>query len=420
MQKLSDFLDKYLSPLADKISNNRFLKSIADGVVATMPLTMIAAVFSIIATLPSILPFIPSWSEEVTAALNAPYNYLFGMLALVISYTVAYRHSLQYKMNQMNCGIVSLLCFVMIVGLQSDGTIATSYFGYSGIFTAVLTAIISVEIYRLLIQYKIWIRMPASVPPVVSSTFEQIIPLSVLIGGFYGLSLLCQATTGDMIPALVQSIVTPAIQGSDSIWYQVLIHFFMQLFFWLGLHGWAILAGVMVPIQTTLLAGNVEAAAAGQALPFFTAGGANFVGTWAWFLPLMLIFFCKAKRNKAIGKATLIPGVFGITEPYLFGTPLVLNPILGIPFILYQPVCVAITFACTKFDLMSRSAMTQLAGIPQPFATWISCDGDFRVFLVFAVVCLATFVIWYPFLKVWDKRCLKEEAEMESQAEFEA
>ena len=171
MQKLSDFLDKYLSPLADKISNNRFLKSIADGVVATMPLTMIAAVFSIIATLPSILPFIPSWSEAVTSALNAPSNYLFGMLALVISYTVAYRHSLQYKMNQMNCGIVSLLCFVMIVGLQSDGTIATSYFGYSGIFTAVLTAIISVEVYRLLIQYKIWIRMPASVPPVVSSTF---------------------------------------------------------------------------------------------------------------------------------------------------------------------------------------------------------------------------------------------------------
>ena len=415
MNKFAEFLEKYLTPIAEKMSNNKYLKSVADGVVATMPLTMVAAIFSIIGSLPNILPFLPAWSEDVFAYINAPYNFLFGMLALVISFTVAYRHANVYKLNQMNCGLVSLLCFIMIVGLQKDGSISTIFFGYSGIFTAVFTALISVEIYQFMVKKKLWIKMPATVPPVVSSTFEQITPLLALIVVFYGSSILCQRVTGDMIPVLIQSIVTPAIKGSDSIWYQVLIHFFMQLFFWIGLHGWAVLAGIMIPISTTLLAGNVEAAANSQALPYFTAGGANFVGTWGWFIPLMLLFMCKAKRNKAIGKMTIVPGIFGITEPHLFGTPIVLNPILAIPFIIYQPICVAITFACTKYGLMARSAVSQLAGVPQPFATWICCNGDFRVFLVFAVLCVVTFVIWYPFIKVWDNKCLKEEKEAEAE-----
>lgn len=419
MQKFTDFLDKYLSPAADWLANNRYLKSIADGVVTTMPLTMVAAVFSIIASLPNILPFLPKFSEDVSKALNAPYNFLYAMLALVISYTVANRHAKHYDLHAMNCGIVSMLCFVMIVGLQSDGTVSTSYFGYAGIFTAVLTAILSVEIYRFMIVHKIRIKMPDSVPPMVSNSFETILPLFVLISVFYGLSLCAQATTGKMIPDLVQSVITPAINGSDSIWYQVVIHFFMQLFFWLGMHGWAILAGIMMPIQTALLAGNAEAAAAHQALPFFTAGGANFIGTFHYFLPLMLIFLCKSKRNKAMGKAGLVPGIFGISEPILFGTPITLNPILGIPFILYQPICVAITFAATKYGFMSRSAVAQIAGMPQPFATWLACDGDLRVFLVFLVIAAVCVIIWYPFIKVWDNRCLKEEAVMEAKEKEE-
>lgn len=413
MNKLSEALDKYLSPVADWLSNNRFMKSIADGVVATMPLTMIAAVFSIIGSLPNILPFLPKWSDDVSAAINAPYNFLFGMLALVISFTVAHRHAKHYEMNSMNCGIVSMLCFIMIVGLQKDGSISTAYFGYAGIFTAVLTALLSVEVYHFMISHKMLIKMPDSVPPMVSNTFEEVVPLCVMIGGFYLLSLLSQSVAGKMIPELIQGVVTPAIHGTDSIWYQVLIHFFMQLFFWLGMHGWAILAGIMIPIQTTLLAGNAEAAAAGQALPYFTAGGANFMGTFWWFLPLMLIFCCKSKRNKAIGKAGLIPGIFGISEPLTFGVPIVLNPILGIPFILFHPICVAINFAACKYGFMNRSAVAQIAGVPQPFATWLACDGDLRVFLVFAVICVVTFLIWYPFLKVWDNRCLREEKEME-------
>lgn len=416
MQKFISWLERVLSPIADKLANNRFLKSIADGMVATMPLTMVAALFSIVSSLPAILPFLPAWSPEIQAAITAPYSFLYAMLALVISFTVARCHAKRYDLKEMNCGIVSMLCFIMIAGLQADGSIDTAYFGYNGIFTAVLTALLTVEIYRLMVQRRLWIRMPDSIPPMVSSSFETIIPMFVLIVTFHALSLLCQAATGLMVPALIQSAVTPAIEGSDSVWYQVVYHFFMQLFFWFGMHGWAVLAGVAMPITTALLAGNAEAAAAGQALPFFTAGSVNPMGTFHWFLPLMLIFLCKAKRNRAIGKAGLIPGIFGIGEPLQFGIPIVLNPILGIPYILYQPICVGIIMLVTKFDLMSRSAVN-LASIPQPFAMWLGCNGDLRCFFWFAVLALASVLIWYPFLKVWDNRCLKEEAETAAEVE---
>ncbi|MDQ0360212.1 PTS sugar transporter subunit IIC [Breznakia pachnodae] len=415
MKKFTDFLDKYLSPVADKLSNNRFLKSIADGVIMTMPLTMIAAVFSIINSLPNILPFLPDWSPEVASAIMLPYNLLFGLLALIISFTVAKRHAKYYELNETNCGIVSLICFVLIASPLENNTFDATFFGYAGIFSAVITGLVSVEIYRFLVQRNIKIKMPDSVPPLVSSSFETIVPLFILISVFYLGSLACQEFTGMLIPAWIQQIVTPAIQGGDTITYQVAIHFFMQLFFWLGMHGWAILAGIMMPIQTALLAEQSAAAAAGQALPYITPGGANFMGTFWWFLPIMLIFFCKAKRNKAIGKAGLVPGIFGISEPVTFGTPIVLNPILGIPFILFHPICVAINFGAIKLGFMNASATPQISGVPQPFATWIACDGDLRVFLVFAVILLVTFLIWYPFLKVWDNKCLREEHEMEEQ-----
>lgn len=114
MERFADFLDKYLSPVADKLSNTKFLRAIADGMISTMPLTMIAAIFSILNSLPSIIPFFPAWPENVSNWLLTPYNLLFGVLALVISYTVASRYAKNFKLNETNAGIMSSLLFVIV------------------------------------------------------------------------------------------------------------------------------------------------------------------------------------------------------------------------------------------------------------------------------------------------------------------
>lgn len=410
MEKFANFLDKYLSPIADKMSNIRILRAIADGMIGVMPLTMVAAIFSVINSLPTILPFLPDWSETASSWLLMPYNLLFGVLALIISYTVANRYAKNFDLNQVNAGIMSLILFVIVANCYDGSGFDGTYLGYAGIFTAVIVALTSVKLYALMVKYRITIRMPDSVPPLVSDSFNTMVPMFLEICLYYGISTAVINLTGNCIPAWINVVVMPALQGGDSITYQVLLHLFMQLFFWLGMHGWAILGGIIVPIQTSLLAENAAAAAAGEALPYFTAGGVNMMGTFWWFLPLMYMFLCKSERMKSLGKVTLVPALFGISEPLTFGSPIVLNPILGIPFILFQPIVVGINMAAVKLGFMVRSAVSTVSGIPQPFATWLACDGDFRVFLVFIICVVVCVAIWYPFVVVWDRKCLREEA----------
>ena len=419
MNTLLDKLDKVLSPLADVLSNNKFLRSIADGLVTTMPLTMIAAVFSVLNSLPKILPFLPQWSDEVAAILLTPYNLMFGMLALIISFTVANRHAKNYDLDGVSCGIVSLVCFVMIASVYENMSFTANYFGYAGIFTAVLSALVCVELYHFFIKHNLRIKMPESVPPLVSNAFEAIIPLLLLVSIFLGSSILCVQLTGDLIPRLIQNIVTPAVTGADSVAYQMIYHFFMQLFFWLGMHGWAITAGFSMPISMALQAEQAAAFAAGALpaeLPHITAGGINMVNFF-YFVPIILIVFCKAKRNKAVGKMALIPSIFSISEPMTFGLPIVLNPILGIPFIIYQPIMALINFGAVQLGLLNRSAISGIQGVPQPFSAFVGSHGDVRVFLVFAVMLVVAIAIWYPFLMVWDRKCLREEAMASEQVE---
>lgn len=414
MNNFLDKLDHVLSPVADVLSNNKFLRSIANGLIALMPLTMVAAIFSILEALPKVASFLPQWSEAVDAALLVPYNVIFGLMALIVSFTVAYQHSKNYEdSDSMMNGLLSLLCFVLMASTYENMTFSAQYFGYAGIFAAVLTALLSVELYHFLVKHNLRIKMPDSVPPLVSKSFEALIPLLILVTVFYGGNCLVVSLTGNSIPALIQSLVTPAIKGSDSIWYQAILHFLMQLFFWLGMHGWAITAGFSMPISNALLAEQSAAYAAGTPiaeLPYFTTGGVNMCNVF-YFIPLILMFACKAKRNKAIGKMTFIPTLFNISEPMTFGIPIVLNPILGIPFILYQPIIVSINMAAVKYGFMNRSAMSGIAALPQPFSTFVACYGDFRVFLVFAVMMIVAIAIWYPFLMVWDRKCLREEQE---------
>ena len=417
MQKLMDWLDKVLTPVADALSNNKYLRSISNGLVATMPLTMIASIFYMINSIASLIN--PNLSPETSAALLLPYNVLFGILALVISFTVAFNHAKNYDdLKQLQCGLVSLIVFIIIAAPLENRAFSAAYLGYSGIFTAVLVGLLVVELYHLCIKYRLRIKMPDSVPPLVGDSFEAMIPLVLIMTVFYGGNVLLQNTTGKGIPDLIASIVTPAVNGSDTLGYFMILHFFMQLFFWMGMHGWAICAGFSMPISMQIQAEQAAAYAAG-------ARGADLphIGTGAWsnanimlMIPLLLMFACKAQRNKSVGKMALVPSIFGISEPYTFGTPIVLNPILGIPFILYQPILCAFDWLWIKIGLWTRTTSGGVSGIPAPISTFLA-TGDFRCFITWALDLEIAAVIFYPFIKVWDKKCLKEEEEQKAVAE---
>lgn len=411
MEKIMEKLDALLTPLADLLSNNKFLRSMANGLIGTMPLTMIASIFYLLNNIPAM--FGVAWSDSVSAALLTPYNVLFGVLALAVSFTVAYEHSKNYKeLKTMQSGLVSMVTFIVIAAPYESGSFDGSYLGYGGIFSAVLVALLSVEIFHFLVEHKVRVKMPDVVPPLVADSFEAMIPLFVIMGGFYGLNLLVSSMSGLTIPAWIASVVAPTISGADSWQYQSLYHLLMQLFFWLGMHGWAVTAGFAMPISMAMQAEQAAAYAAGEALPYITTGmwsNANMV----MVVPVALLLFCKAERNRAIGKMALIPSIFGISEPYTFGTPIVLNPILGIPFILYQPLLTIIDYFTIKLGLWPRTAVSSIQGVPMPFNRFL-VTGNWMAFVIFVVEFVLVLALWYPFVKVWDKKCLKEQEEIEA------
>jgi len=412
-----DKLDRVLSPLADVLSNNKYLRSMANGLIAVMPLTMIASIFYLINSIPQIFGI--KFSDEVSSAILLPYNFLFGILGLACSFTIAYEHSKNYKeLKPMLSGLVSMVTFLLIAAPLADGNLSASYLGYAGIFTAIIVALVSVQIFHVLIEHKIRIKMPDAVPPMVSNSFEAMIPLFIILGGFYLLNVFIESTTGQIIPAWIQGAIAPAIKGADSWQYQAILHLLMQLFFWLGMHGWAICAGFSMPIQTTLLSEQVAAYTAGQPLPHITAG------CWNWanmvmVVPIALLLFCKAERNRAIGKLALIPSLFGISEPYQFGVPIVMNPILGIPYVLYQPILVIISYFLVYSGIWPRTAIEANGAIPMPFSAFIA-TGNWMAFIIFPILLALSLAIWYPFVKVWDRKCLKEEMEIKEKEKLAA
>lgn len=418
MKKFEAFLEKLLNPLAGWAANNKVLTAISAGMISIMPFTLIAAVFSIVQSLPNYLPFIPAFSSEVSAALLVPYNFIFGTLSLMVVFMVAYHYAKAYKLHQINCGLVALVTFFIITSdyqseflgpVNIDGT----YFGYNGIFTAILVAIFTVQLYRLILKAGLRIKMPDSVPPLVRDSFEAIIPFALVISAFYGISLIFEGTTGKMIPAFVQSIITPVINVSDGLGFIWIPGVLCQLFWWLGMHGWTLVNAPLMSVTNAKLAEQAAAYAAGQPLPYIIVGGYSF-SPFAYLLPVLLLIFCKAKRNRSVAKMSLIPSLFCITEPYVFGLPIVMNPVLLIPWLTAGCVNNTVAYIAIKLGLMNRAFTAELSTIPTPINTFLT-NGDPRTFIWFIVAAIITSLVWYPFLKIWDKKCCEEERAQEAE-----
>lgn len=162
MSKVLDVIDQKISPIADKLANNRVLKAVANGMMLLMPVTMVASFFSMAQSLASL---VIDLSPEVSAAILMPYNLFFGCLALLVAFTVSYKYSESYGMNSINVAITSVVTFLVVAAPYVDGAMSTKFLGYAGIFTAVLVAILSVELERFLLKHKISIKLPDSVPP---------------------------------------------------------------------------------------------------------------------------------------------------------------------------------------------------------------------------------------------------------------
>ena len=429
MNKLIAFIEKG-KPFFEKLSRNIYLRAIRDGFIAGMPVILFSSIFILIAFVPNSWGF--KWSDEVVAFLMKPYSYSMGILALLLAGTTAksltdsVNRSME-KTNQINYMSTLLAAIVGLLMLAADpieGGFATGFLGTKGLLSAFLAAFVTVAIYKVCVKNNVTIRMPDEVPPNISQVFKDVIPFTLSVVSLYALDLLARHFVGASVAESIGKFFAPLFSAADG-YLGITIIFGAFAFFWfVGIHGPSIVEPAIAAITYANAEVNLNLLQQGMhADKILTSGTQMFIvtmgGTGATLVvPFMFMWLTKSKRNRAIGRASVVPTFFGVNEPILFGAPLVLNPIFFIPFI-FAPIANVWIF---KFFIETLGMNSFTANLPwvTPGPLGIVLGTNFQVlsFILAALLIVVDVVIYYPFLKVYDEQILEEERSGKSNDEL--
>lgn len=429
MNKLIAFIEKG-KPFFEKLSRNIYLRAIRDGFIAGMPVILFSSIFILIAFVPNSWGF--KWSDEVVAFLMKPYSYSMGILAILVAGTTAksltdsVNRSME-KTNQINYMSTLLAAIVGLLMLAADpieSGLATGFLGTKGLLSAFLAAFVTVAIYKVCVKNNVTIRMPDEVPPNISQVFKDVIPFTLSVVSLYALDLLARHFVGASVAESIGKFFAPLFSAADG-YLGITIIFGAFAFFWfVGIHGPSIVEPAIAAITYANAEVNLNLLQQGMhADKILTSGTQMFIvtmgGTGATLVvPFMFMWLTKSKRNRAIGRASVVPTFFGVNEPILFGAPLVLNPIFFIPFI-FAPIANVWIF---KFFIETLGMNSFTANLPwtTPAPLGLVLGTNFQVlsFILAALLIVVDVVIYYPFLKVYDEQILEEERSGKSNDEL--
>lgn len=431
MDKLSGWMEKYIVPVGQKISNQRHLGAVRDGLTILIPATIIGG-FSCLLAVPPIpatitepsnffYAFLLAWKAFAganAALLMTPYYLTIGIISIYVACGVSYQLAKTYKMNGINNMITALLTYLCVSGAVdlSTGSIVMGKLGAGYMFTAMIVALLSVEVNHFFIKHNITIKMPASVPPNVAAPFNVLLPAIANVVGFILIDKLVLTLTGAGLSNLVYTVFQPFMSATGSLPSVLLINVLMTTFWFFGIHGANMLSVVTTPITTAALAANAEAYVAGQPLPFIYAGAMNSVfGNWITYNVILLVIFlfCKSQQTRSVAKVAIVPSCFNINEPSIFGLPTVLNVYTYVPLILCSIINCSTYYILASMNLVGRFYITLPFTVPGPLQAFLA-TGDFRTVLLWIVLFIVDIPVVYPFIKTYDNQLLaQEQAEQE-------
>ena len=419
-------LESVLMPLAEKIGKNKYLIAIRDGFLLSMPLLIVGSFFLLIANFP-----IPGWTDfwarffgdNWASYFSKPTDATFSIMAVLAVIGIGYSFAEQMNVDKLFGAAIALVSWFLIMpyeilvdGGSSVSGIPLNWVGSKGIFVGIIVAFLSVHIYAW-VNKKGWvIKMPDGVPPTVAKSFSALITAGISILVFFIMNIVFAMTPYKNAFNFIFTILqTPLLRLGNTLPAMAIAYIFLHLFWFFGVNGGSVVGAVFNPILQTLSADNLAAFQAGQALPniisqqfqdlFATFGGC---GSTLSLLIAMLLF-CHSKRIKELGKLALIPGVFGINEPIVFGLPIVLNPMILIPFMLVPTINIVISYFC-----MSIGLVPICTGVAIPWTMPVVLSGFLATGWQGAVLQLLLLIlgvfIYMPFIKMMDKQYLEDEA----------
>ena len=421
-------LEKILSPLANKLGNQRHLQAISDGMMMSLALIVVGSIFLIIANPPVNLDIVDmntgniflkgmiAWKQWAVANYNTitiPYTMTMGLIGLVTSFGVAYSLAEKYNMKSAINGIIAMSVFLMISAPVTDGQLSMSYLGSDGLFVALVVGLLSVEICRFVGDRAVF-TFPATVPSAVTNFVNSLLPLAANIIIIYGLNLCLMACSGKALPELIMSVLTPAISSADNLWVYMGIFAFSNILWLFGINGSSIIFPIVFVLGVTNSGLNAELINAGKEATHvmnlqmyryaILGGGGNTLGL------VILMCFSKVKHIRSIGKLSVIPGICGINEPVIFGGPIVLNPILAIPFVLMPCISIGLGYFVQSVGLVSMGYIVDPSFTPFFGQGFLSALDIRNVIFMFVLIAISV-AVYYPFFKVYEKTLMEKEGE---------
>lgn len=420
MEKLIKLVET-MKPFFEKVSNNPYLRAIRDGFVSCIPVILFSSLFILVASVPEI--FGVKVPDNIAKHLWQAYNYSMGILALLMVATIAksltdninHRLPKLRQINDVSVMIVSIICLLLLAVAPVDKGLSQEFMGTKGLLSAFVVAFTVPNIYKFFVSRNITIKLPEEVPHYIAQTFADLIPLSVAVFVFWIGSIIFQNITGMLFGAWILELFKPLFVAADGYIGIAIIYGAMAMFWFVGIHG----PSIVEPAVTAIYIANIEAnlqivTAGGHATNILTHPTSYFVatlgGTGATLMfCAMCAFIAKSKQLRAVGRASIIPVCFAVNEPIIFGAPIVLNPVLFVPFIL-APIANVWLFKFFVDGLGMNSFIYILPWTtPAPIGLVIATGFAKLAFILAPLLLIMDAVIYYPFFRVYDTQLVARE-----------
>jgi len=406
------------------LSNNRYLTAIQHGFFGAMPVMVIGSIFLLLTNFPvaGYTDLMASlFGENWSNFFSVPHQMSMNILSLFIFFGIVKSLAEYYEVDSLGALVVSLVGFLILnpTVTAEEGAlgISMSHLGSGGLFLAIISALLAVEIYRLVIQSGWTIRMPESVPTAVSRSFTSLIPGTFVIVIFNIIRMIFAATPFGTAYDFIYGILQAPLTGIGGTLGGVLLVIFIESFLWaFGIHGSSVVSAGLGAVMLSLTAENAEAFAAGQPIPNivnqqFLAIFVNIGGSGSTIgLVLLCLIFAQSRRFKVLGRISIGPGIFMINEPVIFGVPMVLNPVMMIPLIFVPVIMGLVTYFVMNIGLVPLTNGANIPWTTPPIVGGFLLSGwQGAVYQVFQI--FLSMALYYPFFKIEDNKAVELETE---------
>ncbi len=398
---------------ATKIQGQRHINAIKNGFTDLMPIIIVGSLCTLLsnvvcnttegyvslANLPGM-----AWLGSLRPIFDAANYGTMNMIAIGVCVLVSMELGMTLGQNDWAIPVTALACYISVV--DTSNGLSSSVTAAAGLFVALIVSLVATELYcKLVNSGKLSIHMPDSVPSNVAKSFSILLPCAVVIFAISAFGFAFTALTGMMIPdAIIKFIQTP-LSGIMTHPLGILVIAFMCSLLWVfGIHGPNTLNGIYEPIFLAAYAENEAAYAAGMAAPnivcspfwstFFSLTGSGITGG----LLIAIFLFSKREDFKAIAKLALPCGIFNINEPLIFGIPIVMNPMLMIPFMLSPLASVGIGYILTAIGFCPKLVVNAPWTTPPFLCGFLAGGGSITAGISQIIVILVAAVIYTPFV----------------------